>query len=72
MEMFYEIYKVCNFYSPRKIILGLDVAKKVGEKAKALGAKRALIVTDPGIVSTGYVKTLDDSLRAAEIEAISL
>lgn len=67
-EKFYEIYKVCNFYSPRKIILGLDVVKRVGEEAKALGANRALIVTDPGIVSAGHVQIVEDSLRSSKIE----
>jgi len=66
--MFYEIYKVCNFYSPKKIIFGLDVVKKVGEEAKFLGANRALIVTDPGIVSAGHVKIVEESLHAAKIE----
>lgn len=68
-EMFYEIYKISNFYSPKKIILGLDVVKKVGEEAKSLGGRRALIVTDPGIVSAGHVQIVEDSLRRAKIEA---
>ncbi|MGQ9694925.1 MAG: iron-containing alcohol dehydrogenase [Thermodesulfobacteriota bacterium] len=68
-EMFYEIYKISNFYSPKKIILGLDVVKKVGEEAKSLGGRRALIVTDPRIVSAGHVQIVEDSLYLAKIEA---
>jgi len=67
-QAFYEIYRVSNFYSPRKIILGQDTVKKVGDEAKALGGSRALIITDPLIVSAGYVKVVEDSLRAAKIE----
>ena len=68
-QAFYEISKVSHFYSPAKIILGQDTVKKVGDEAKALGGKRALIVTDPGIVSAGYGKIVEDALKAAKIEA---
>jgi len=67
-QAFYEITKVSNFHSPRKIILGQDTVKKVGDEARALGGSRALIITDPAIVSAGYVKVVEDSLRAAKIE----
>lgn len=68
-QAFYEISRVCNFFSPRKIILGQDTVQKVGEEARALGGSRALIVTDPGIVSAGYANHVENSLRAASIEA---
>jgi alcohol dehydrogenase class IV len=67
-QAFYEISRVCNFFSPNKIILGQDTVKKVGEEAKALGGSRALIVTDPGIVSAGYAKLVEETLQAAKIE----
>jgi alcohol dehydrogenase class IV len=68
-QAFYEINKVSQFYSPGKIILGQDTVKKAGEEARTLGGSRALIVTDPGIVSAGYAKIVEDALRAAKIEA---
>ncbi|MCX5914908.1 MAG: iron-containing alcohol dehydrogenase [Deltaproteobacteria bacterium] len=68
-QAFYEISRVCNFFSPNKIILGQGTVKKVGEEAKALGGSRALIVTDPGIVSAGYAKLVEETLQAAKIEA---
>jgi alcohol dehydrogenase class IV len=68
-QAFYEISRVSHFYSPTKIILGQDTAKKVGEEAKALGGSRALIVTDPGIVSAGYAKIVEEALHSAKIEA---
>jgi len=68
-QAFYEISKVSLFYSPTKVILGQDTVRKVGEEARTLGGSRALIVTDPGIVSAGYAKIVEDVLRAAKIEA---
>jgi alcohol dehydrogenase class IV len=67
-QAFYEIFKVSSFYSPRKIILGQDTVRKVGEEAKGLGGSRALIVTDPGIASAGYVRIVEDALHVAKIE----
>jgi alcohol dehydrogenase class IV len=67
-QAFYEISKVSHFYSPTKIILGQDTVKRVGDEAKALGRSRALIVTDPGIVSAGYTKILEEALHNAKIE----
>jgi alcohol dehydrogenase class IV len=65
---FYEISKVSHFYSPSKIILGLDTVKEVGAEARKLGGSKALIVTDPGIVSAGYAQAVEDALRAAKME----
>jgi alcohol dehydrogenase class IV len=65
---FYEISKISLFYSPKKIILGQDTVKRVGDEAKALGRSRALMVTDPGIVSAGYSKIVEDALHTAKIE----
>ena len=67
-QAFYEIHKIINFYSPKRIILGQNAVGKVGEETKALGSRRAIIVTDPGIVSAGYAKVVEDSLRAKQIE----
>jgi alcohol dehydrogenase len=67
-QAFTDIHKVSNFFSPQKVILGQDTVKKVGEEAKALGGRKALIVTDPGIVTAGYTKPVEESLKAAKIE----
>ena len=67
-QAFYEISKVSNFFSPQKIVLGQDTVKKVGDEVKTLGGSKAMIVTDPGIVSLGYVKLVEDALQAAKIE----
>lgn len=67
-KAYYEINRVINFFSPKKIILGQNVIQNVGDEVKPLGARRAIIVTDPGIVSSGYAKIVEDALRARQIE----
>jgi alcohol dehydrogenase len=42
-------------YQPRtRIVFGLNSVERVGELARDLGAKRVLLVTDPGIVAAGH------------------
>ena len=36
------------FYSPNKVIFGPNTVKGVGNEALQLGAKKPLIITDPG------------------------
>ena len=67
-QAFYEINKVSHFHSPKKTVFGLDSVKKVGEEAKILGGRRAILVTDPGIVSAGYVKLVEEALRGSHLD----
>ena len=64
-QAFYEIGKISNFFSPKKIILGQNTVRNVGEEARLLNGTKALIVTDKGIVSAGYAQIVEDALRAA-------
>ena len=68
-KAFYEINKIGNFFSPKKIVLGQNIVKNVGDEIKALGRSKAFIVTDPGIVSAGYATLVEDALHAAQIKA---
>jgi alcohol dehydrogenase class IV len=67
-EAFYEINRVNHFFSPRKILLGKDTVKRVGDEVKTLGRSKAIIVTDPGLISAGFVKPVEDALHEAHIE----
>ena len=60
--------RLSNFFSPSKIALGIDAAKTVGAEAKSLGATKALIVTDPGVVKAGLVEGIRQSLLTEKIE----
>lgn len=59
--------KVNTFFSPNKVILGNGTVTQAGEEAGKLGAKKALIVTDAGVVKAGLVQGLEESLKAQKI-----
>ena len=53
-----------------RVVNGVDALDQVGMLARERGAKRALLVTDPGILSVGYPQRAVDSLRAQGIETL--
>jgi alcohol dehydrogenase class IV len=56
-------------YQPRtRIIFGLNTVERVGELAGELGAKRVLLVTDPGIVAAGHPDRVKRLLEATGIQ----
>lgn len=55
------------FRFPTMVEAGPGLAAKVGEKAKALGASKVLVVTDPGVARTPHFKTVTDSLEQAGV-----
>jgi alcohol dehydrogenase class IV len=59
-----------NFFSPNKIVLGAGAARSVGAEAEALGGEKAVIVTDAGIVKTGMVEGIRESLAAQGVDAV--
>lgn len=57
-------------YQPRtRIVFGPEKIDTLGALAGELGARRALVVSDPGIVAVGHAQRGLDSLRKAGIEA---
>jgi alcohol dehydrogenase len=56
-------------YQPRtRIVFGANKIQTLGALAGELGARRALVVSDPGIVAAGHTQPGIESLRAAGIE----
>ncbi|MGQ9648130.1 MAG: iron-containing alcohol dehydrogenase [Thermodesulfobacteriota bacterium] len=55
------------FYSPNKIIFGPDAVKSLGSEALQLGAKKAFIVTDPGVVKADLLPPVKSCLESAGI-----
>jgi len=45
---------IFSFSIPATVTTGVGASEKVGEAAKRLGARRALVVTDPGVAKLGY------------------
>ncbi len=58
----------CQFRT--RIVQGEGTISRTGLLAKELSAKRALIVTDHGIVVAGHVQKAIDSLKESGIEAV--
>jgi len=55
---------------PTRILFGAGSAVRVGEELKALGSKRAFVVTDAGVRGAGLVEPIVESLKAAGIESV--
>jgi alcohol dehydrogenase len=56
-----------NFLLPTRIVFGNDVINQIGEESKNYG-KRALIVTDKGVLRTGYIEKIQKLLGDSQIE----
>lgn len=54
---------------PTRIVFGAGAVRATGDEAKRLGATRALIVTDKGVVKAGLHEPVLAALRAAGVEA---
>ena len=52
---------------PTRIVFGSGAARQTGSEAKRLGAKRALLVTDRGVVNAGLLAPIEASLAEAGI-----
>ncbi len=56
-------------YHPRtRIVFGPGKVDSLGELAGELGARRALVVSDPGIVAAGHTQRGLDAIRRAGID----
>jgi alcohol dehydrogenase len=57
-------------FQPRtRIVFGNGALVQVGELARSLGGRRALVVSDPGIVAVGYPEVALRSLETAGLSA---
>jgi len=63
--------KLYSFRMPRNILFGLNAVEKVGDRANGLGGKKALIVTDKMLHTTGAIGKVEGSLKKAGIKAVT-
>jgi len=56
-----------SYYLPTKLSFGFGTIGELGTEAKGLGMKKAIVVTDKVMVSTGIVKRVRDAL--ADVDA---
>jgi alcohol dehydrogenase class IV len=59
--------RIDTFRIPTRIQLGRGVALTLAEPLRQVGAKKVLIVTDPGVMKAGLVAPLEEKLREAGI-----
>ena len=57
-----------EFHCRTRFICGAGVLQSLGELASEMGARRALLVTDPGIIAAGHASRAEQRLRDAGIE----
>ncbi|MDR2163179.1 MAG: iron-containing alcohol dehydrogenase [Clostridiales Family XIII bacterium] len=61
------IVSTYSFALPTRIEFGEGIIKKAGEEAKALGARKAMLVADKGVIGAGLTGPVEDSLQAEGI-----
>jgi alcohol dehydrogenase len=58
-------------YQPRtRIVFGSNSVDRAGELAGTLGARRVLVVTDPGLVTAGHAQRVERALQAAGLGVV--
>lgn len=60
--------QIFDYNATIRVIFGESTLNRLGELATELGGRRALMVTDSGIVQSGHVETATRALRKASIE----
>ncbi len=60
--------KVISLRSPHLILAGFGSADRLSQEAMNLGARKALMVTDQGVVKSGIEKKLKDQLEKSEVK----
>ncbi len=64
--------QVCGFHVPNVSLMGVGTSKEAGSPAKALGATKALIVTDKGLAQLGVAAKNKAQLEEAGVMALCL
>jgi alcohol dehydrogenase class IV len=57
-----------SFHSAGEIIFGRGSVRRAGEAVRRLGAQRALLITDPGLIAAGLHEGVEQSLTEAGVE----
>ena len=59
-----------SYFLPTKLTFGFGAIDGIGSEAKALGASRALVVTDKVMVKTGIVRRVTERLDGVEFDVL--
>src|SRR5438445_3607126 len=59
-----------DFHPRTRLVFGVNSVERVGEQARALGAKIVLVVTDPGIVTAGHADRVEHILQSCGLGVV--
>jgi alcohol dehydrogenase class IV len=59
-----------EFYTPKKILFGIDSVKKLNEEITSRNAKKVFLVTDKGVVNSGLLECVSGLLNKASINFV--
>ena len=59
-----------GFFIPTVSLMGIGSAKETGGQVKALGASKALLVTDKGISAMGMADKIKEQVEAAGVKVV--
>jgi alcohol dehydrogenase len=62
--------KSFEFQLPTRIVFGFGASEGVGQEAAAFAAKRALVVTDPGVIAAGIIDLIASRLQAEGVDHV--
>ncbi|WP_254070023.1 iron-containing alcohol dehydrogenase [Pimelobacter simplex] len=57
-------------YAAPALKFGRGAAAEIGYDVRAWGARRVLLVTDPGVAATGHPERVAEGLRARDLEVV--
>ena len=58
-----------DYQQRTRIVFGAGAVSRLGELSCELGAKRVLVVSDPGVVAVGHAERAVSALRASGLDA---
>jgi len=64
------MHEYFQFFSPTKIVFGIDVSKDISSEISTLGAQKVLLVSDKGIKSQDFFKEILNGLNDSDIELV--
>src|SRR5688572_29657763 len=59
-----------DFLPHTRLVFGVNSVERVGELARELGARRVLVVTDPGIVTAGHADRVEHILHSCGLGVV--
>ena len=60
-------FELRKFVAP-EFIFGIDARKLTGRYARNLGARKVMVVTDPGVMAAGWTQDVIDTLEAVNLD----